>query len=79
MKRIKVSYRMKLLSARVDVMEVAPSLRKQAKERNMSRGTLGRSEGHQPHILDAVELGVTGWEEVTQSTIAVCDTLAEGI
>lgn len=70
-----VRSRTKLLSARVDMTEVAPSLRRQLEDRMRERGTLRLTKGHHPHILDAMELGVGAREGVTWATIARGDSI----
>lgn len=64
-----VRYRTKMLPVRVDMMEIAPNLRKQTRDTKMLRGTLGLNKGHQPYILDVVELGVPACEEVTRQPL----------
>lgn len=66
----KVIYRRELLSVKVSTMLVAETLRAQAKERNMARGTAGLAEGHHPHMLDAADLLKLAWGQITQKTIA---------
>lgn len=68
----KVRYRTKLLGIRVDTMTSAAQLREQAKERKVIRGCMGLAEGGQPHILDAAELGLEAWKEVSAETIERC-------
>lgn len=66
----KVIYRKELLSVKVSTMLVAETLRAQAKERKMARGTMGLAEGHHPHVLDAADLIKLAWGQITQKTIA---------
>lgn len=69
----KARYRTRLLAVRVDTMASAPQLREQAKRRNVAQGCMGLSEGGQPHVLDAAEMGLAAWEDVSQDTIARFD------
>ena len=52
------------------MMDEAPWLREQAKVRKMKAGTMGLVHGHQPHILDAIELGHAAWDKISEETIA---------
>lgn len=65
----KVRFKTKLLAIRVNSMSSAAQLREQAKQRRVVRGCMGLAEGAEPHILDAAELGVAVWNEVTEETI----------
>lgn len=69
----KVRYRTRLLAVRVDTMASAPQLRQQAERRNVVLGCKGLAEGGQPHVLDAAEMGLAAWEDVSQDTIARFD------
>ena len=66
----KLLYRRELLNIKASTMEVAETLRSQAKDRKVNRGMAGLAEGHQPHVLDAADLLKRGWEQVTEKTIA---------
>ena len=63
-------YRRRFFEVRVSTMSVADTLRKQAKERKIVSGTMGMTEGHPAHILDAAELLKAMWNDVTPATIA---------
>ena len=52
------------------MMDEAPRLREQAKARKIKAGTMGLTHGHQPHILNAIELGRAAWGKLFQETIA---------
>ena len=55
---------------RVSTMSATSTLRAEAKARKMVTGTMGLSEGHPAHILDAAELMQAAWAVVTPDTIA---------
>ncbi|CAN0446129.1 unnamed protein product, partial [Ascophyllum nodosum] len=65
----KTLYKSALLSERVDMMAEAPRLRQQAKALEIKAGTMGLVQDHQPHVLDAIELGRVAWDKITQETI----------
>ena len=66
----KVRYRTRLLAVRVDTMVSAPQLREQAKRRKVIRGCMGLAEGEQPHVLDAAEMALAAWTDISMETIA---------
>ena len=39
----------------------------------MKAGMMGLAEGHQPHVLDAIELEHEVWDAMNQDGIAMCD------
>ena len=66
----KVLYRKKLLDGKLSTMLVAPTLRAEAKKREMTPGTAELAEGHHPHMLDAADLLKSSWSSITAQTIA---------
>ena len=40
-----------------------------AAEACKSAGIMGLAEGHQPHLLDAIELGRAAWDKVSQEIV----------
>ena len=52
----KALYRKKLLDVKLSTILVPPTLRAEAKEREMTPGTAGLAEGHHPHMLGAADL-----------------------
>lgn len=66
----KVRYRTKLLGVHVDTMASAPQLREQAEKRKVARGCMGLAEGAQPNLLDAAEMGLAAWQDVSEATVA---------
>jgi hypothetical protein len=68
----KVRYRTRLLATRADTMLVAADLRKRAKERKMTAGSMGLAEGHDPHVLDVADMALLAWKDVQQESIARC-------
>ena len=69
----KLIYRRELLDTKTATMEVAPTLRAQAKERKMTAGTAGLAEGHHPHVRGAADLLKAEWSSVSAAAIARCN------
>ncbi|CAM9570371.1 unnamed protein product [Phaeothamnion confervicola] len=70
----KLRYRSALLAQRVAMLETREQLRAAAAARRpkMPAGTMGLAEGHEPHMLDAIEFGMEAWAAVSEETIARC-------
>ncbi|CAM9882238.1 unnamed protein product [Phaeothamnion confervicola] len=61
-----------LLTKQVATLEMRTELRKSTATRKMAGGTTGLGEGHEPHVLDAIELGVEVWAATLEETVARC-------
>lgn len=69
---LKKLYKTDLLFARVDSVECARMLRRQATALRRPRGMLGLAEGHPPHVLDAMELLAKVWDCIAPVTVKRC-------
>mmetsp|Transcript_21584 Transcript_21584/g.60805 ORF Transcript_21584/g.60805 Transcript_21584/m.60805 type:complete len:327 (+) Transcript_21584:305-1285(+) len=67
---LKKNYRFELLNRMLVVFESREELKEASK--SMRAGTAGLMEGHNPHILDAMEIMSQVWRNMSEETVARC-------